>query len=636
MRNIASLSTKLVRIGAALLVVALVSIGLTLWVTWQLGGGAAALNEAGRMRMQTWRLTSTVQAQMEEAEVHLLVKQFDESIELLRYGDSSRPLFVPWGPVVRTQFKAVELAWQQQKKILLKRPQVERVKLVQAADQFLLVIDAFVFSIEHQLSSLTAILNLFQLLMMALAIGAAVIMVYTGYHYVIHPLSRLRDGLKKIESAQFSVRVEVASNDEFGQVAQGFNRMAATLQTLYGNLESQVQAKTQRIAAQKERLEALYQVSAFLAKSNSLHEMSEGFAIQVRKLMKADALAIRWSGEDLGKFHILSSDQFPLEMLEEEKCLMAGTCACGISALESRTRVIPIKNHDVAPLQHCSHHGFETLVSVPVKLQNKVLGEIDLFFRHEMSLTAEELDLVDTLASHLASAVEGMRALALDREAAISGERTMLASELHDSIAQSLAFLKIQSRLLRNSIAHKDEIKISNSMDELDQGLKESIADVRELLLHFRTRTQSDDIETAVQETLQKFQHQSGIPATCQIKGEGLPLAQDVQIHVLHVLQESLSNVRKHAKASSVRIEIIKGDIWQFDIKDDGVGFNSDAERNQLQVGLKIMQERAQQIGAQVSVRSNTGQGTLVTLRVPRVQKTTSRAAANASQLIQP
>jgi two-component system nitrate/nitrite sensor histidine kinase NarX len=634
MRNIASLSTKLVRIGAALLVVALVSIGLTLWVTWQLGGGAAALNEAGRMRMQTWRLTSTVQAQMDEAEVHLLVQQLDESIELLRNGDSSRPLFVPWGPVVRTEFKAVELAWQQQKKILLKRPQMERVKLVQAADQFLLVIDGFVFSIEHQLSSLTAILNLFQLLMMALAIGAAVIMVYTGYHYVIHPLSRLRDGLKKIESAQFSVRVEVASNDEFGQVAQGFNRMAATLQTLYGNLESQVQAKTQRIAAQKERLEALYQVSGFLAKSNSLHEMSQGFAIQVRKLMKADALAIRWSGEDVGKFHILSSDQFPLNMLEKEKCLMAGTCACGISALESRTRVIPIRSHDVAPLQHCSHHGFETLISVPVKLHNKVLGEIDLFFRHEMSLTAEELDLVDTLASHLASAVEGMRALALDREAAISGERTMLASELHDSIAQSLAFLKIQSRLLRNSIAHKDESKISNSMDELDQGLKESIADVRELLLHFRTRTQSDDIETAVQETLQKFQHQSGIPATCQIKGEGLPLAQDVQIHVLHVLQESLSNVRKHAKASSVRIEIIKGDIWQFDIKDDGVGFNSDAERNQLQVGLKIMQERAQQIGAQVSVRSNTEQGTLVTLRVPRVQKTTSRAAANAFQVI--
>lgn len=161
------------------------------------------------MRMQTWRLTSTVQAQMDETEVHLLVKQFDDSIELLRNGDSSRPLFVPWSPVVRTQFQFVELAWQQQKAILLKRPQVDRVKLVQAADQFLRVIDSFVFSIEHQLSSLTAILNLFQLLMMALAIGAAVIMVYTGYHYVIHPLSRLRDGLKKLNQHNFRYELKL-------------------------------------------------------------------------------------------------------------------------------------------------------------------------------------------------------------------------------------------------------------------------------------------------------------------------------------------------------------------------------------------------------------------------------------------
>ena len=107
------------------------------------------------------------------------------------------------------------------------------------------------------------------------------------------------------------------------------------------------------------------------------------------------------------------------------------------------------------------------------KLQNKVLGEIDLFYRNEVHLTHEELELVDTFASHLASSVEGMRALAMDREAAIAGERTMLARELHDSIAQSLAFLKIQAGLLRSSIAKNDGIKTAHAMNELDQGLKE-------------------------------------------------------------------------------------------------------------------------------------------------------------------
>ncbi len=621
MKHTASLSAKLVRIGAGLLVVALISIGLTLWVTWKLSGGAAALNEAGRMRMQTWRLTSAVQAELADYEIRALVNEFDESIRILRQGDSARPLFVPWDDEVQSRFIEVDKGWQTQKQILKSQPSSEHVDLVKNSADFLTVIDRFVLSIEHQLASLTAILNLFQFVMMALAIGGAVIMLYTGYHYVIHPLSQLRDGLSRLESAQFSVRVEVASNDEFGQVAQGFNRMAATLQSLYGNLEAQVANKTKRIADQKERLQALYEVSAFLAKANNLHDLTQGFAQQVRALMRADALAIRWVGDEPDKFLILNSDNFPLEIMEDEKCLRAGVCACGNATYESRTRVIPIKSSEVAPLQHCSKRGYETMISVPVKLQKKLLGEIDLFYRNEVHLTIEELELVDTFASHLASSVEGMRALALDREAAIAGERTMLARELHDSIAQSLAFLKIQTGMLRASISKNDHLKIDHAMDELDNGLKESIADVRELLLHFRTRTNYDDIDTAIQETLQKFQHQTGIAVARKITGEGLPLAQDVQIHVLHVLQESLSNIRKHAKARNVSIEIEKGDTWRFLVRDDGVGFDDEIERSHLQVGLNIMRERAAQIYGEVAVSSQAGVGTTVTLLVPALQK---------------
>jgi two-component system nitrate/nitrite sensor histidine kinase NarX len=621
MKHTASLSAKLVRIGAGLLVVALISIGLTLWVTWKLSGGAAALNEAGRMRMQTWRLTSAVQAELADYEIRALVNEFDESIRILRQGDSARPLFVPWDDEVQSRFIEVDKGWQTQKQILKSQPSSQYVDLVKNSADFLTVIDRFVLSIEHQLASLTAILNLFQFVMMALAIGGAVIMLYTGYHYVIHPLSQLRDGLSRLESAQFSVRVEVASNDEFGQVAQGFNKMAATLQSLYGNLEAQVANKTKRIADQKERLQALYEVSAFLAKANNLHDLTQGFAQQVRALMRADALAIRWVGDESDKFLILNSDNFPLEIMEDEKCLRAGVCACGNATYETRTRVIPIKSSEVAPLQHCSKRGYETMISVPVKLQKKLLGEIDLFYRNEVHLTIEELELVDTFASHLASSVEGMRALALDREAAIAGERTMLARELHDSIAQSLAFLKIQTGMLRASISKNDHLKIDHAMDELDNGLKESIADVRELLLHFRTRTNYDDIDTAIQETLQKFQHQTGIAVARKITGEGLPLAQDVQIHVLHVLQESLSNIRKHAKARNVSIEIEKGDTWRFLVRDDGVGFDDEIECSHLQVGLNIMRERAAQIYAEVAVSSQAGVGTTVTLLVPAIQK---------------
>jgi two-component system nitrate/nitrite sensor histidine kinase NarX len=279
--------------------------------------------------------------------------------------------------------------------------------------------------------------------------------------------------------------------------------------------------------------------------------------------------------------------------------------------------VIPITNSDIAPFQHCVRIGYESLISVPVRMHHKVLGEINLFYKSQVSLAAEEFELVDTLASHLATAVEGMRAVALDREAAIAGERSLLARELHDSIAQSLAFLKIQVQLLRSAISKNNRDKTDVALNELDSGLKESIADVRELLLHFRTRTQADDIDRAVQETLQKFHHQTGLQVSRTVSGDGLPLPQDVQIHVLHVLQEALSNVRKHANAHAVVIEIHKGDSWRFVVRDDGVGFDEHNNRSELQVGLKIMRERAEQIGAKVDVVSEVDQGTTVTLRVP-------------------
>ena len=108
-------------------------------------------------------------------------------------------------------------------------------------------------------------------------------------------------------------------------------------------------------------------------------------------------------------------------------------------------------------------------------------------------------------------------------------ERNRLARELHDSIAQSLAFLKIQISLLRSAMARGDTLAQQPIIDELDAGVRESTNDVRELLVHFRTRTNSDDIEQALQETLQKFEHQTGLPSRLDVHGEGLPLPADVE-----------------------------------------------------------------------------------------------------------
>ena len=611
------LSTKFFSIGLGMLILALLSIGLTMWITRQLDGGAAAVNEAGRLRMQAWRLVSATGTGRTPAEVTRLVSEFDDTMRLLREGDPARPLLVPWEEATRVRFAELDASWLDLRPAWQSDAVVDMVWLTLRVDTFVSRVDGLVRAIEGTMARLTAVLNLFQLMMMALAVVAAILMLYVGYLFVIQPLQRMRVGLQQVEAGDFSARVTAESADEFGELAAGFNHMAATLQGLYEGLERKVAEKTRDLETKRARLAALYEVSNFLVSAHTLDELAQGFAQKIRRISGADAVAVRWSDEASQRYLMLASDCLPEELVQEERCLESRLCACGQPQATARTRVIPIVSEADHRLGNCVRVGYDSLVSVPVRLQQRILGEVDLFYRHEATLTTEDRDLYDALTGHLANAIENLRTEALVREAAVSEERTLLARELHDSIAQSLSFLKIQVSLLRSAIERRDEVKLRRVLDEIDVGVRESTNDVRELLVHFRTRTDSDDIEQALRTTLRKFEHQSGLKARLEMHGHGVALPSDVQLQLLHVVQEALSNVRKHAQASEVQVDVYRGPQWVFRVRDNGKGFNpAEHAQDETHVGLQIMHERAERIGARIEVNSLPGQGTEVRIEL--------------------
>ncbi len=612
------LSTKLGAVGCALLLLALASIGLTLWVTWQLEGGAAAVNEAGRMRMQTWRLAQALGG-ADPKPLAGLERQFDESVGVLQAGDPSRPLLVPRDERSQQAFADVQRGWVDLRQRWSARPQPTAAEAARQAEAFVARIDVFVSAIEQQLSRLTAVLNAVQFMMVALAIASAVALLYSAYLFVFNPLARLQAGLARVEGGDLAARVQAGSGAEFGALAAGFNRMAQTLQGLYQSLEARVREKTERLQTEHTRLAALYQAAAFVARATTLDELAQGFAQQLRRVAGADASAVRWSDESNQRYLLLASDGLPQALVEEEHCIPTGDCFCGQRQGEAATRVIPIvAEGGAAMLGHCERAGFATIISVPVRLQERMVGELNLFYRSPAQLSDEDRALLETLASHLAGAIEGLRAAALHRETAVAEERGFIARELHDSIAQSLAFLKIQLGLLRGELKRQDPARIEKTLLELDTGVHESLGDVRELLVHFRTRTNTEDIAPALKTTLQKFEHQTGLATHFEVVGDGLPLAADVQVQVLHVVQEALSNVRKHARARGVWIEVQQAPQWRVEVRDDGCGFvQGPAEPEQTHVGLRIMRERASRIGATVEVESVPGAGTCVVLRLP-------------------
>jgi two-component system nitrate/nitrite sensor histidine kinase NarX len=420
MKKPASLSTKLGAIGGVLLLMALASIGLTLWVTWQLEGGAAAVNEAGRMRMQTWRLAQTLAAGDTER-LNAQLDRFDQTLVLLRSGDPSRPLFVPRDSDSQRALADVQQGWQDLRRRWNVRPPPDADATAVQAEAFVVRIDAFVTAIENQLSRWTALLNAFQFVMMALALASAVALLYAAYLFVFNPLARLQAGLTRVGEGDLSARVEVSSDDEFGVLSAGFNSMAQTLQGLYQSLEARVQEKTLRLETERARLAALYEASAFVATATSLEVLAQGFARQVRRVGRADASVVRWSDESNQRYLMLASDCLPQQVIDAEQCVTAGECFCGQRQGQAQTRVIAIRSTDAARMPgHCERAGFETVISVPVRLHERMVGELDLFYRSTATLSTEDQALLETLASHLAGAIESLRAGALQREAAVA------------------------------------------------------------------------------------------------------------------------------------------------------------------------------------------------------------------------
>jgi two-component system nitrate/nitrite sensor histidine kinase NarX len=160
---------------------------------------------------------------------------------------------------------------------------------------------------------------------------------------------------------------------------------------------------------------------------------------------------------------------------------------------------------------------------------------------------------------------------------------------------------------------------------QIREGVQESYEDVRELLVHFRTRVIQNDLEGTIRMALKKFEGQTGIATELQIEGDGVLLPPGAEVQILHIVQESLSNIRKHASAHKVCVDVKRSHTGLvLTIGDDGVGFdpeNDPSANSDHHVGLQIMKERCQRIGGDVVVHSRRDRGTQVVVTLPGLQK---------------
>jgi nitrate/nitrite-specific signal transduction histidine kinase len=214
--------------------------------------------------------------------------------------------------------------------------------------------------------------------------------------------------------------------------------------------------------------------------------------------------------------------------------------------------------------------------------------------------------------------VKNRELAALDKEKAISDERNLLAQELHDSIAQSLAFLNIQVQLLQEDLQSERMAEAMKTLVQIREGVQQSYDDVRELLVYFRIRIGNTNLETAISAALEKFEGQTGISCTFKSLGRTPELQPEYVLQIMHIVQETLSNIRKHANASHVEVELACNDCYVIDIRDDGIGFDQTKDSGDNHIGLSVMRERGYRIGAKLMINSLPDSGTHICLILPK------------------
>ncbi len=632
------LSRKIVGSLIAFFVVATAAVGLTLAISWQLEGVAAAINDAGSQRMRSYRISHLMErVQGEQAstpvidELALELQRFDQVLHDLQQGDPARPLAAPRDDEVQLRLNSVMASWESQLRplvaLFLSAGRGERESLLHQYD---LVLEPFVGNINHLVLAMersyaddTNLLRTLQAILVFLSMVGTLLLISFFFRLVIQPVNILHAGMLRMTGKDLSVRLPVTSDDELGRLADGFNRMAEHLQLAYGTLEQRVEAETRRLAERNRELEILYEATAFLSEPAPLEVLCSGFLSRIREALGADGGAVRLYQPQSEMLYIVAHEGLSEDFIATEGEMNCGDCLCG-GVIESG---VPVAFHTVNPpvgmkMMTCVREGFATASAFNIVCEKQQLGVFNLYFSNAAALSEREIRLLETLGQHLGGAIETQRLKAREKELAVSEERNLLAQELHDSIAQGLAFLNIQVQLLQDSLRQQDLGESLQIAGQLREGVQESYDYVRELLLHFRTRLNQADLESAIRGALEKFQRQTGIASEFICQGGGMPLAPEDEIQMMHIVQESLSNIRKHAQAAHVQVSLHRSQgRVEIVVEDDGVGFDPVNEAKVLSdrhVGLKIMRERAERIGGECRITSKIGGGTQVTLRRPR------------------
>lgn len=397
--------------------------------------------------------------------------------------------------------------------------------------------------------------------------------------------------------------------------------MVVSILFFFGALLAGLEAVQGRLERQNRELLGLHQAAADIHGELALESVLQRVVEQARGLVDARYGAISVMEEDGRTFSFVTSG-----ISDEERRRIgsppAGRGLLGIPLREGQTlRLRDATSHPRAAGFPPHHPVMHSLLAVPIGCERGCRGNLYVTEKTTAAeFSEEDQQTLVRFATTAGIAIDNARLHRRLRDLAVAEERVRIAREMHDGLAQVLAYVNAKAQAVKGFLEKGDASEARSQLDQLAVAAREVLTDVREGILALRTQTEpGHGLGEAVSRFLSRWEDQSGIHGTVEYDPD-LQLGQTAELQLLRIIQEALSNVRKHSGATHARV-LLRHDADRLlvDVEDDGAGFDPGTSRpgGSPRFGLAIMRERAASIGGTIELDSAPGQGARVHVEIP-------------------
>lgn len=567
---------------AAIAVLAGVFILASAYILRQSAGQAGAINVAGSLRMQTYaigvELAQPGSSERRSAAVRRALDGFSA-----RYAN---PALLATLPEERTaalhaSYTAVGDYWEDSFRplalsLLDTGPSEAALQIAPHIEKQVARIDRLVKLIELDLEAKLTTLRALQAGSLLLLCVVTLVMARNIQRRVLAPLADLLQCAAAVRRGDFSVRVAPHGGSDLGELGEAFNFMVRDLSGIYAGMEARVLDKTEQLERSNQALALLYDTTRTLAEASATPDALRQVLRQTETVTGA-------------RDGIL--------------------CACD----ESGAELFCVTSAGAAAAAVSSAPGTAPPFRVTLADGGRNYGYLQFVLPAGDAAERRPQQLVEAVGRHIGAALAARERAEARHRMALQDERAVIARELHDSLAQALAYQKIQVARINSLLARGErQDQVQDAVEELKVGLNDAHRQLRELLTTFRLRIDRGGLAGALEAAVEEFSRRARLAIRLENRLGAQQLRSGQEIHVLQVVREALNNIERHAAAEHVYIGLdCRDGRVSVVVEDDGRGLGN-ARMRPHHYGMAIMRDRAQSLGGELEISPRGEGGTRV------------------------